>query len=216
MRIKLLFACIDMDLGEAWRMEVERESGGDIACALTDVARLFTAAAAIEPDVLLLEECLEHPMPDALACVSQCTPETRVIMLYESCTQDRVIESIARGASGYLLKSCDPALVVRAVAAVFNGETWYGRNALLEALKSRLRGSPPPSTHDEGRLTQREEEILHHIGSGLTNKEIGRRLDISDKTVKTHLHHIYVKLNRSGRYKAYLSQAVASSATGLM
>ena len=48
--------------------------------------------------------------------------------------------------------------------------------------------------------------MLDLIGSGLSNKEIARQLDISDKTVKTHLHRVYVKLNQSGRYKALLAQ----------
>jgi Response regulator containing a CheY-like receiver domain and an HTH DNA-binding domain len=58
-------------------------------------------------------------------------------------------------------------------------------------------------------LTAREREILDLVGAALSNKEIARKLAISDKTVKTHLHHIYVKLQRSGRYKAFLSDAIS-------
>jgi DNA-binding NarL/FixJ family response regulator len=72
---------------------------------------------------------------------------------------------------------------------------------LVESVRQDARRSA-----GEHKLTQREEEILRLIGTGLTNKEIARRLAISDKTVKTHLHHVYVKLHRSGRYKAFLSR----------
>jgi DNA-binding NarL/FixJ family response regulator len=56
------------------------------------------------------------------------------------------------------------------------------------------------------RLTPREEQILRFIGCGMSNKEIGRQLEISHNTVKTHLHRVYVKLNRSGRFEAFLTQ----------
>jgi ATP/maltotriose-dependent transcriptional regulator MalT len=62
---------------------------------------------------------------------------------------------------------------------------------------------------DQELLTTREREVLALIGTAMTNKEIARHLKISDHTVKTHLHHIYVKLDRSGRYKAFLSNTAA-------
>lgn len=90
------------------------------------------------------------------------------------------------------------------------GDTWFGRSTLLQALHSLIGAAPVARTPvDEGRLTQREEEILHLTGRGLTNKEIARELDISDHTVKTHLHRVYVKLHQSGRYKVLLSQPEA-------
>ena len=63
-----------------------------------------------------------------------------------------------------------------------------------------------PAGWKDSKLTRREDEILRLIGTGLTNKEIGRRLKISDNTVKTHLHRVYTKLNQSGRFKAFLAQ----------
>lgn len=77
-------------------------------------------------------------------------------------------------------------------------------DACMRAITESVRQDAHRSA--EHKLTQREEEVLRLIGTGLTNKEMARRLAISDKTVKTHLHHIYVKLHRSGRYKAFLSQ----------
>jgi DNA-binding NarL/FixJ family response regulator len=91
---------------------------------------------------------------------------------------------------------------------VFAGSTWFGRTALLQALRSQI-GADAPAVAEGSKLTQREEEILRLIGQGLSNKEIGRRLDISNQTVKTHLHRVYAKLHQSGRYKAFLAQARA-------
>jgi DNA-binding CsgD family transcriptional regulator len=77
---------------------------------------------------------------------------------------------------------------------------------LLHALGAQPVAHTPAPPAEEGTLTRREHEIMLLIGTGLTNKEIARRLAISDHTVKTHLHRVYVKLHRSGRYKALLAQ----------
>jgi DNA-binding NarL/FixJ family response regulator len=130
------------------------------------------------------------------------------LLLYSACTRDDVIEAIRIGAMGCVARSADPSLVAKAVRTVFTGATWFGRTALLQALRSQI-GMDAPAAPDAGKLTQREEEILRLIGQGLSNKEIGRRLQISDHTVKTHLHRVYAKLHQSGRYKAFLAQARA-------
>ena len=75
----------------------------------------------------------------------------------------------------------------------------------MQALRSQVTLQAQKCTEARS-LTHREEEILQLIGHGLSNKEIGRRLEISDQTVKTHLHRVYSKLHKSGRYKAYLAQ----------
>jgi DNA-binding NarL/FixJ family response regulator len=116
-----------------------------------------------------------------------------------------VIDAMRRGISGCVDGSADPALVAKAVRTVFAGGTWWSREALLDALRSLI-GTGTPAPIDTRTLTQREVEILRLIGQGLSNKEIGRRLDISDHTVKTHLHRVYAKLHQSGRYKAFLAQ----------
>jgi DNA-binding NarL/FixJ family response regulator len=130
------------------------------------------------------------------------------LLLYATCTRGDILEAIRAGASGCVARSVDPRLLVKAVRTVHAGSTWFGRTALLEALRGQI-GVDAPPLPETGKLTQREEEILRLIGQGLSNKEIGRRLDISDHTVKTHLHRVYAKLHQSGRYKAFLAQARA-------
>jgi DNA-binding NarL/FixJ family response regulator len=207
MQIMFLIGYADEALGQSLGWKLAREVGIPITSKTTALANVVSSAAAIRPEVLLLEgdgrfgRALRH-LPD----IRKASPGTRSLLLYETSTLNLTIEAIKQGASGCLNKSSEPSLYAKAIRAVHAGETWFGRLALLQALQSKIR-VPPASQRlmDEGMLTPREEEILRLIGSGLTNKEIGRRLDISDKTVKTHLHHIYVKLNKSGRYKAFLS-----------
>lgn len=213
MTIKLLIGCIDESLGHSMRKGLEQDVSAGIACEIADLEHVLATAAAMQPDVLLLEKSRSgESTRQVVSRIRRVSPFARTLMLYEVYTHDLIIESIRQGASGCLLKSSDPSLCAKAVCAVHRGETWYGRMALLEALQSQICASPSKIRIDESKLTRREEEILRLIGSGLSNKEIGRQLEISDKTVKTHLHRIYVKLNQSGRYKAYLSKPEAGAA----
>jgi DNA-binding NarL/FixJ family response regulator len=108
-----------------------------------------------------------------------------------------------------MLRATPPALFARAVRAVHEGQIWFGRADLMQALRRQIGAMPAglqfEPEHD-ALLTVREREILELIGRAMSNKEIARQLKISAATVKTHLHHVYVKLQMSGRYKALLSE----------
>lgn len=204
MEIRLMLACADLE--EATRMERAmqphaRQEPGIVSRAIA-IEFACAVAAAMRPDVVLLEQDTGLRLLSALA---QACPGTRVLLLYAACTQAAVVEAIRFGAAGCVARSTDPQLLAKAVRAVFAGANWFGRTALLQALRSQI-GADAVPPGEATRLTHREEEILRLIGQGLSNKEIGRRLEISDHTVKTHLHRVYSKLHQSGRYKAFLSQ----------
>jgi DNA-binding NarL/FixJ family response regulator len=208
MQIKLLVACEDESTSLGFSQLFVKQSSSDIATFTTDLAKLHAEAAAIRPDVLLLADAPgRDDQRKLLQPLLRVSPGTRVVFLCESCTSDLMLAFIRLGACGCLLTSDHPSLWAKAVRAVHNGDTWFGRSTLLLALRSLVDKVPAVRTRvEEGRLTPREEEIFDLIGRGLTNKEIARELQISDHTVKTHLHRVYVKLNQSGRYKALLSQ----------
>jgi len=218
MPIRSLISCDDANAGQSLCRGLEQDESGDrIAAELVRPDQLAQRAAATQPDILLIELASDAPHGrHVLDRLRQISPRSCILTLCRVCTQQMLIDAVAHGVSGCLLKTNDAALVAKAIRTVHAGETWYGRTALLMALQSQLGVAPALQTiqtvesmeavDDEHKLTPREDEILHLIGSGLSNKEIGRRLLISDKTVKTHLHRVYVKLNRSGRYKAFLAQ----------
>jgi DNA-binding NarL/FixJ family response regulator len=214
MQIKLLVACKDERRGLALSENLTRAQSNGIASHTTGLATLRVAIAT-GPDVLVLEHalCDGQPAHGVLPALRHLSPATRILLLCEACSHDLAVALIRLGVSGCLLTSDPLSLLVKAVQAVHAGDTWFGRSALFHALRGLLGAASaariPP---DEGRLTSREEEILHLIARGLTNKEIARELDISGHTVKTHLHHIYDKLHQSGRYKAVLSQQHRSGA----
>lgn len=208
MEIRLMIACAAVNeaarLDQALRPHARHESvivsrtvALDYACAV---------AQAMRPEVALLDLDAGLRLLPALA---QASPGTRALLLYAVCTRTDVIEAIRLGAYGCVARSTDPWFIAKAVRTVAAGATWFGRTALLQALRSQIGVDAPGAAPEAGKLTQREEEILRLIGQGLSNKEIGRRLEISDHTVKTHLHRVYAKLNQSGRYKAFLAQARA-------
>lgn len=209
MSIKLLIACREETTALALSKQVNLAAEGCLASQSTDLERVLKSASAIRPDVLLLEHTAdgEESAWRILTRIAAVSGDTRVLLLCECHDHLTVAGFVQRGASGCLPRSSTPSMIVKAVRTVQQGGTWFGRSELLDALRNQIVTAPVATAEWDGdRLTAREQEILGLIGNALTNKEIARRLKISDKTVKTHLHHIYVKLNRSGRFKALLSR----------
>jgi DNA-binding NarL/FixJ family response regulator len=219
MTIKLLVACREEQPAQALCAQIVEAAAGPIAGEATDIDGVLRAAAATPPDVLLLQythsldETTRNGAWQVLSRISGVSANTRVLLLCDTYTQRSIVGFIQHGASGCVLSSCEPSLFAKAVRTVHEGETWFGRTDLLQALRSQMHADPVVTSDmldEQELLTAREREILALIGTALSNKEIARQLKISDHTVKTHLHHIYVKLEKSGRYKAFLSKAVAA------
>jgi DNA-binding NarL/FixJ family response regulator len=214
MMIKLLVVCREEHVALALCHQVVEAVDECIADG-THLGNALPEAASKRPDVLLLEHTEDQAKSawGVLAGLAQASESTRVLLLCDSYTPSSMIGFIQRGASGCLLKSSAPSLYAKAVRTVHQGQTWFGRSELLQALRSLMVADPMGTSDvldDEALLTAREREILTLIGNAMSNKEIARQLKISDHTVKTHLHHIYVKLDKSGRYKAFLSNTAGA------
>lgn len=216
MTIKLLVACRKEESAREVCTRLLQSVDTGIAGEATLIAGALRRAAATKPDVLLLEHAQADPESslEVLSRIAQVSANTRVLLLCDRYTHRSIVTFIQLGASGCVLAASEPALQAKAVITVHEGQTWFGRTDLLQALRSQMDANPMVASDvlDEHELlTSREREILALIGAAMTNKEIARQLNISDHTVKTHLHHIYVKLEKSGRYKAFLSNAVGAS-----
>jgi DNA-binding NarL/FixJ family response regulator len=216
--IKLLVACREKQSSLALCAQIVGAAEGRIVGQSVDLEGALRAAAKTPPDVLLLQ--YTHSFDDTtrygawqvLSRIFGVSASSRVLLLCDTYTQRSFVGFIQHGASGCVLSSCEPSLFVKAVRTVHEGETWFGRTDLLQALRSQMHANPLVTSsmlEDQELLTTREREIMTLIGTAMTNKEIARHLKISDHTVKTHLHHIYVKLDKSGRYKALLSKTGA-------
>ena len=151
------------------------------------------------PDLLILD--LKMPVKDGLAVLRELRvekPAPQVILLTAALEDAEVLEAVRLGVDGVVLKETAPDVLLRAVRQVLAGGQWLERRAVGDALQRTL------DRESEARgvtavLTPRELEIARMVAGGLRNKEIGKRLHISEGTVKIHLHNIYDKLKVPGR-----------------
>ena len=136
-------------------------------------------------------------------------PRVEVLIFTIFDDEERVLEAIRAGAAGYLLKGATADKIVGAIHDVRGGGTVI-QPSLARRLLRHFQGAAPapapsaqPQRLDSGqRLTAREAEILELIAKGLTNGEAGRVLGISSTTIRTHLEHIYAKLEVTNRVEA--------------
>jgi DNA-binding NarL/FixJ family response regulator len=209
--ISVLLACRCPEQAGLLCERLARTPGDAITAQATSLRHVVQRAARTAPDVVMLEcRSQEERVAGVLiAQLANASPRSSVLVLCEEHDAASLLSFVRHGARGCLLASSTPSLYAKAAAAVCAGQAWFGRADLVDALRLQMRAHAPGlravNADEERGLTPREREIMGLIGTGLTNKEIGRLLGISDHTVKTHLHHVYVKLDRSGRYKAFLA-----------
>jgi DNA-binding NarL/FixJ family response regulator len=164
-------------------------------------------AESLRPDMVLLD--IRMPGTDGLACLERLKASCpRIAVIIVTLYDDRhyVLEAIRRGAAGYLLKDATTAEVIQTLHNVADGQLAVEPQLLRDALATR---DETPSTAQAARqraeqyaLTPREHDVLLLVADGLTNKEIGGRLSITEDTVKKHVQNIIWKLRAVDRTQA--------------
>jgi DNA-binding NarL/FixJ family response regulator len=165
----------------------------------------LTLASELMPDIMLLDMSL--PNWNGLQTTQKVTtvcPATGVVILTVSEDKDTLLGAFRAGARAYVLKGVALKELTRVVRAVASGEVYVSPSLAAEILVS-LERSPAPDPLQE--LTEREHEILALIGSGLTNRGIGERLQLSEKTIKHYVTNIFQKLQVRSRVEAALIAA---------
>jgi len=122
-----------------------------------------------------------------------------VIVLTSFGDDEKLLPAVRAGAAGYVLKSAEPREVVRAIRAAHAGEAVIDPKSAARLLDVLANAPQGPNA-----LTPREVEVLAHVCRGQSNKLIARELDLSEKTVKTHVGHILAKLGVTDRTQAAL------------
>ncbi|SFR82721.1 two component transcriptional regulator, LuxR family [Agromyces sp. CF514] len=160
-----------------------------------DGAEAVALARALEPAVVLMD--LRMPRMDGVTAIKRLAElglATRVLVLTTYDTDSEVLPAIEAGATGYLLKDAAGDQLMSAVEAAARGEAVLSPTVAMR-LMGRVRRPDSP-------LSTRECEVLRLIATGATNRDIAGRLFISEATVKTHLLHLYAKLDVGDRAAA--------------
>lgn len=171
-----------------------------------NVQEAIQLAGREKPDVVLMDFGLpDGTGADATRQILKERPDCKIVFLTMSEQDEDLLEAIRSGAKGYLLKNMSPSKLVAALRAVYQGESAISRSMTLRLMDELTRtkaSTQPPVDLSVGNLTPREIDVLREMATGITNLEIGRRLFLSENTVKYHVHSILQKLDLNDRKAA--------------
>lgn len=154
------------------------------------------------PDVILMDIRIKGSSGiDACREICNRFPQVKVIMLTSYGDEDLVMESIFAGAKGYILKDVGNDEIIRAVRAVYRGESLLD-TVVTTKLLERMRRSGQKSNDALEQLTEQEKKVLVLIAEGKTNREIAKTVFLSEKTVRNYVSSILAKLNLANRTEA--------------
>lgn len=155
-----------------------------------------TLTAHMKPDVVLCDLRLGEGIDgiDTTAALRSLTPAPAVLILTTFDRDAEILGAIEAGAAGYLLKEVSPETIIDGIRRAAAGDMVLAPDLASRVLKGMRRPLP--------RLTDRETEVLRLLATGATNKEIARALFVTEATVKSHLVHIFTKLDVDSRSRA--------------
>jgi DNA-binding NarL/FixJ family response regulator len=179
-------------LGGAEDLEVVGQAGGG--------AEAVEVVRDTRPDVIVMD--LQMPDVDGVEATRQIVAEElggEVLVLTSYSDSARIVAALDAGAVGYLLKDADPEDVLDGVRAVSRGESPIHPKVARRLLTARTAAAPAAVS-----MTPRETEVLALVRAGLANKQIARRLGISERTVKAHLTSVFQRIGVVDRTQAAL------------
>jgi len=196
------------------RMILESLGGFTVVGEAADGAAAVRMARALRPDVVLMD--LRMPGMDGIAATAEITGQglSAVLVLTTFDIDDYVHAALRAGAAGFLLKSVEPAELVRAVSSVADGDSVLSPAVTRTVIAAFVQAQQPAAgprlpAPGSGRpaepLTAREEMVLACLGEGLSNQQITRRLGIAETTVKTHVSRVLAKLGVTSRVQAAIA-----------
>jgi DNA-binding NarL/FixJ family response regulator len=175
------------------------DCGLEVVGSASDGVSAIAVCMNTRPHIVLMD--LSMPGMDGVEVTRRLVdqaPGVQVVVLTSFLERDRVVDALAAGAVGYILKDAEPAELVSAVHAAARGESPLDPRAARMMLSAQRATGPLES------LTEREREVLSLVAEGLPNKQIARRLEISEKTVKAHLTSAFRTIGVDDRMQAGL------------
>ncbi|HEV7390322.1 MAG TPA: response regulator transcription factor [Burkholderiales bacterium] len=181
---------------------LEIEPGFKVVGETSSGQEALELARTLLPDLVLLD--ISMPGWNGIVTaekISMACPATAIVMLTVSDDKDKLLAALKAGARGYVLKGVSGKELAQVVRSAVAGEVYVSPSIAAEMLVSLTQGRAPDPLQE---LTEREREILALIGTGLTNREIGERIFLSEKTVKHYVTNILQKLQVRSRVEAAL------------
>ena len=198
--IRVVIADDHAIMREGLAMLMETRADIEVVGQACNGAEAVDMARSESADVVLMD--ISMPVLDGVAATRRLyeeSPGVAVVMLTTFADSRKVMDSLEAGAVGYLMKDSAPGDVLAGVVAAADGGSPLDPR-VARALVEAQRRDPAP--HTDATLTAKQTEVLTLVSEGLSNRLIARRLDISEKTVKSHLTTVYALLGVSDRVQA--------------
>jgi DNA-binding NarL/FixJ family response regulator len=177
------------------RTMIDAEPDLEVVAEAGDGVAALAAFAAHQPDITLMDLRMPGQSgPETIAQIRATTPQAAIIVITTYDADADVYRAVQAGARGYLLKGIFGEGMLEAIRHVHAGGRLFAREIAARATD----GPRPPA------LTSREVGVLELVAKGLSNKEIGATLFVSEDTIKTHLKHVFTKLGVGDRTEAAL------------
>ncbi len=206
MTVRILVADDQPVVRDGLALLLSTDADFDVVAVAADGVEAVEAALRELPDVALVD--LRMPRLDGAgvtAALAEQAPSIRVLILTTYADDDAVLPALRAGAAGYLTKDTTGEALIAAVRDVATGRTVLDAAVQARLVELLRAPSPAPAEEPPGAeplpegLTPREIDVIRLVADGLSNKQVARRLFVSEATVKTHLNHVLGKLDVEGR-----------------
>ncbi|MFD7321250.1 response regulator [Streptomyces sp. NPDC059875] len=208
-RIRVVVADDEPLIRAGIRMILTSDQDIEVVAEAANGREAVEQARAHAADVVLLD--IQMPVLDGLSALPElrrAAPATKVIVLTTFGERENVLRALEHGGAGFLLKDTAPAELIRAVRAAAAGDAYLSPAATRHVVEQLASGREVARAEQaRGRvaaLSEREREVLALLGEGLSNADAGRRLHMSEATVKTYVSRILAKLGCENRVQAAL------------
>ncbi len=198
--IRVLLADDHAVLRAGLRLLINAQPDMETVGEAQDGLETLAQAEALQPDVILLD--LSMPRLGGLTILRQlhdCAPEAQVLVLTMHADEAYLREALRQGAAGYVVKAAADQELLSAIRAVARGEIYVHPSMTRALLESLLPRSEPEQRDPWEELSEREQQVIHRVAMGYTNREIAGQLHLSVKTVETYRARAMEKLGLRSR-----------------
>lgn len=203
-KIRVLIADDHSMVRQGLKQILELEQDITVVAQASNGEEAIALATSFSPDVILMD--INMPILNGIQAIKELRQRqhpSKIIVLTIHEDREYLFKALQLGAEGYVLKDAEPSVLIHAIRNVAEGQSFIQPNMTKELVKEFNRVTlNDKEKQDESNLTTREIEVLELIAEGMINKEIGKQLYISEKTVKNHVSNIFKKLNVSDRTQA--------------